>query len=167
MIRIVNNMNADGTEHLQFYLNERTVGLYGENKRKADVQLIQVFLKNIYAHRTFAPYFKTLPKTRTNLGHIKIDGIAGSQTNSAIALFQKAAGSKFIQTGRVDVVLNPVSIENPDFTPNYTETILALNSYFFGLMGIKAAQNFKLKNLPDVKENAPELLAELERLETN
>lgn len=161
MISIKPAMNVDGRKHMQFYLIENSVGLYGKNSSKAEIQLVQIFLKYTFNDPIYRYWFNRLPQTRQKLGAVKVDGIVGPQTIGAIRMFQEIAGLKVPQPGRCDPVRNPVSKDDNQ----YFETMLRLNQDFYWSTKIKAEEDFRLINLPEVKNSAPELYVELLGLE--
>lgn len=139
-----------------FSINETIIGNGGNNRRLADVQLIQFFLRQFFLVEF--QLFKKLPKDRFNTGVITIDGKFGPQTGAGIFEFQK-----FVQrSGRpikVDGLVNVATAENSAIT-NTTYTILFLNK-FFQDKGDLPEFHGNLENHPDILALAPELQAEL------
>lgn len=123
------------------------------NSRKADVQLIQFFLKHFYAANP--RLFAQLPKTKS--GAFLIDGDCGAQTKTGIWVYQtfeQKRGNGIFPDGVVDptsTFANPRSI--------HAFTILALNSFYID--NTDGANFSDLENHPDIRRDAPELRKEL------
>jgi hypothetical protein len=124
-----------------------------ENSRRADVELIQFFLKHFYAANP--RLFAQLPKSRS--GKFLIDGDCGPQTKSGIWVYQtyeQKRGNRIYPDGVVDPAS---SYANPNSIHAYT--ILALNDWFGENVGYEFFD--KLEDHPDVKLSALALRSEL------
>ncbi len=143
------------------YVVDTPVGARADNKRKADVQLVQLFLHTFY--KSNPALFKKLPRTRRNTGEILMDGISGPQTVSGITEFQKfiirKGKSGVIVDGRVSIPHGGLRVANT----NHVFTIFQLNSFFFILDDANAAFIENLEEHPIVKSQLPELASELRR----
>lgn len=148
--------NMDGTEMVELTLNDISVGLKGNNYRRADVQLVQFFLKQYYDKHP--DRFRKLPRSSAN--RFMIDGICGGQTTSGIwhfQQFQRNGGVSIAVDGLVDVCNN----DSPYSTISQTRyTILHLNRWFLKF-GDGREHNANLERHPDIIRYAPELQAEL------
>jgi hypothetical protein len=123
------------------------------NARKADVQLIQFFLKHFFAANP--RLFAQLPKTKS--GKFLIDGDCGAQTKSGIWVYQtyeQRRGNGIYPDGVVDPA---TSYANPKSIHAYT--ILALNDWYGDNVGFEFFNH--LENHPDIRRDAPELRKEL------
>ncbi len=152
--------NTPGNVLIIHTINETIVGRgNGNNKRLADVQLVQFFLRQFY--KQHPELFRRLPKTRTGNGQIKIDGIFGGQTETGILLFQRfqnAFGARILSE---DGIVNVASTEISKISRTLY-TILALNEHFRRFGDGKELHN-QLEKHPDIIGSAPELLSELSR----
>jgi hypothetical protein len=138
------------------------VGQGADNKRIADIQLVQLFLRQFY---TLNPtLFKKLPKPggRT-VQAILLDGKVGGQTIGGITEFQRdRIRKKFsaeIVDGRVSV---PVGGQRVAGT-NHVFTIIQLNLFFFRSDAVNMSFNENLEEHPVVKASLPQLAGELSR----
>lgn len=133
------------------YTVDTPIGARQNNRRLADVELVQFFLKQFFDD----PIHKAdTPPTRKGIKKILIDGIVGSQTIKAITYFQK------YQFNRVIDGIVSVPIINASFVGTRMETMWKLNHWF--------ANNSPLKDsFPNLEKllvndnSAPHLLAEL------
>lgn len=138
-----------------FTLNETAIGKGCDNQKRSDVQLIQFFLHEFYKRRP--ELFVLLPKTKSGVSVIKIDGKYGKQTEAGILLFQKDAkklGSKVKDDGVVSVADGGKSEAGNIFT------IMNLNLFFMA-QGEGKEHHGNLENHPTVFTFAPELAGEL------
>lgn len=154
--KVLADKNMDGSEMLEITINDISIGLGGNNYRRADVQLVQFFLKQFYDKHP--EIFSKLP--RSSAGRFVIDGICGGQTTSGIRQFQKSQrdnGALIAVDGLVDVCSSDSPVSSISRT---VYTILHLNGWFqkFG-EGREHCAN--LEKHPDILEYAPELQAEL------
>ena len=139
-----------------FTLNDTSVGRYGENKKKTDIQLVQFFLRQFYKrHREI---FVHLPQTRSGDGMIAIDGKYGRQTELGILHFQKYIQKHGIGIKADALVSAAHSLRGPQTDNIYT--IHRLNT-FFRTHGEYKEHHGKLEGHPDIIALAPELRAEL------
>src|SRR5262245_29393490 len=140
------------------YVNETPVGNGSDNKRIADVQLVQLFLREFFDKHP--ELFKKLPKVRGNSEPaIALDGKVGPQVIAGITEFQKFV----IRQGRSgSIVDGRVSVEHSFRVAgtNHVFTIFQLNRFFFNEPANKAF-NDNLEEHPVVKAKLPELQAEL------
>jgi hypothetical protein len=123
------------------------------NKRTADVQLVQFFLKHFYAANP--RLYAQLPKTKN--GKFLIDGDCGAQTKSGIWVYQtyeQKRGNGIYPDGVVDPA---TTYANPNSINAYT--ILALNTWYID--NTDGANYLDLENHPDIRRDAPELYIEL------
>ena len=125
------------------------------NARKADVQLIQFFLKQFFARNP--RLFAQLPRTKS--GKFLIDGDCGAQTRSGIWVYQtyeQKRGNGVYPDGVVDPA---TSYANPNSIHSYT--ILLLNDWFAQNVDVDFTYYGSLENHPDIRRDAPELRKEL------
>lgn len=138
-----------------FTLNEISVGKNGNNYRRADVQLVQFFLRDWYK-RNPGQHHHLPQSSRGKL--IKIDGICGNTTNSAIYGLQKfirSDGGNIVADGLVDVAHSTLStITSSVYTIHYLNRI-------FRKYGDGNEHHGNLENHPDIIAYAPELQSEL------
>ena len=113
------------------YLTDTPVGNRSDNKRIADVQLVQLFLNDFFF--TNPALFKKLPKptTNPNAPGILMDGKVGRQTIEAINEFQREmkrrGPSGLIVDGRVSVPTGGLRVAGT----THVFTIIQLNTIFF------------------------------------
>lgn len=138
-----------------FYtVNETSVGKGGNNSRRADIQLVQFFLKQFYAKNP--ELFKRLPGSYT--GRFAIDGICGGQTQTGILLFQQKMRGEGNAIGIDGLVDAPKGWRASITKMNYT--IQWLNKWF--KENGEGTEHYEtLENHPDIVAGAPELKAEL------
>ena len=143
---------GDGkTMHLT--VNTITVGKNGNNTRRADVQLVQFFLKKFYEHSAPA-------RQMSGIKEIKIDGIAGNKTIAGIYWFQKYRsmnGSYLKVDSLVSIMTN---FTGGSAITGTAYTIADLNIYFRNY-GEGKEHSEHLENHPDIIQYAPELKSEL------
>ncbi len=145
------------------YITDTPVGNRSDNKRIADVQLVQLFLNDFFF--TNPALFKKLPKPTTNRNApgILMDGKVGRQTIEAITEFQREmkrrGPSGLIVDGRVSV---PTGLRVAGST--HVFTIVQLNTIFFngGNSFENESFNANLEDHPRVKPLA-QLVADLRR----
>lgn len=141
------------------YANNTSVGKGADNKRLADIQLVQLFLNAFY--KAAPVLFKKLPKVNGRIvSEVLMDGIVGEQTKAGITLFQqtiKANAGKIVVDGVVSVPRGGLTI---GVTSNVF-TIVELNNFFFSEPG-NDKFNANLEDHPVVK-GLPELAADLKR----
>jgi hypothetical protein len=145
-----------------YYLNDTSVGAGGNNRDRADVQLVQFFLRQFYL--SHPDLFVGLPQTKIPGVSVDIDGKVGGQTIEGIRAFQnykKNIGNPMFVDGRVSIALGRM-IQG---TGNIY-TIYSLNDDFFFLKDTYNQWMGKLHIHPDIVAKAPELQAELALLET-
>lgn len=145
---------GDSAESLFFTVNETSVGKGGNNTRRADVQLVQFFLKQFFAKNP--ELFKRLPVNHT--GGFAIDGICGGQTNTGILLFQQKMHAEKWAIGIDGLVDVPKGLTSSISRRHYT--ICWLNKWFKD-NGEGTEHYETLENHPDIKASAPELRTEL------
>jgi hypothetical protein len=140
---------------MTFWVNDTPVGKRADNRRRADVQLVQFFLHHFYGEHP--ELFRQLPKIGPSDLALAMDGNVGPQTRAAISLFQKEANkvAPAIVDGRVSV---PQANAIPGTTTIYT--IFHLNLFFFSI-GDNMAFNERLQDHPIIKDLLPELHGEL------
>jgi hypothetical protein len=143
------------------YSVDTPVGKGADNKRIADVQLVQVFLRHFYLQNP--ALFKKLskPTTNRNAQEILLDGKVGGQVIDGITEFQKdlirkGAGAIFVD-GRVSIPVSGLRVANS----KHVYTIIQLNLAFFNTDPANAAFNRNLEDHPIVKGSCPILAAEL------
>lgn len=147
----MSELNSGGQEDYGvFTLNEITVGAYGNNRKRSDVQLIQFFLQQFFFNHI--ELFDVVPRTKNGAPVIKIDGVCGPQTIAAIRTFQK--NREVPADGLVSVVNRFINLQHQHYT------ILLLNNYF-RLHGNGKEFHGQLEKHPNVIDFAPELQAEL------
>jgi hypothetical protein len=157
---MANKVLADkgGPQLWDITINDISVGLGGNNYRRADVQLVQFFLKQFYDKHP--EIFYKLPRSSAN--RFMIDGICGGQTTSGIRYFQDyqrngGGGQPLAVDGLVDVC----NKDSPISTISRTlYTILSLNDWF-QKYGDGREHNANLERHPDIIRYAPELRMEL------
>jgi hypothetical protein len=143
------------------YSVETPVGQKADNKRIADIQLVQLFLRDFYSSNT--ALFKKLPKPggRTVQG-ILLDGKVGGQTIGGITEFQKfikrSGPSGVIVDGRVSV---PTGVRVAG--TRHVFTIIELNFFFFNSGPVNSSFNGNLEDHPVVKASLPELASDIRR----
>jgi hypothetical protein len=150
-----------GDEGVVFeYFNETSVGEGGNNNKRTDNLLVQLFLREFYGAKP--KLFAKLPKTKSvqQSGVILLDGIVGPQTKAGIRVFQE-----FVRTvvGRGDGFIDGrVSVPNGLFVPRSHSffTMDQLNSFFFNARTFNMKFNDRLQDHPIVI-SLPELQAEL------
>ena len=142
------------------YTVNTPVGKGADNKKIADNQLVQLFLREFYNSRP--ALFKKLPKPTTDrtTQSILIDDKVGPQTIVGISVFQKEVirlgGSAVFQDGVVSV---PKGLRVAG--TNHIFTIVQLNGFFFQNR-VHAPFIENLEDHPFVKV-LPELSADLRR----
>jgi hypothetical protein len=142
------------------YSVDTPVGKGGDNKRIADNQLVQLFLRHFYILNP--ALFKKLPKPPGGKAQeIVLDGKVGSQTIEGITEFQRdvirTGGSGEYVDGRVSIPWSGLRVVNS----KHVFTIIQLNLFFFNSDTENKAFNANLEDHPIVKSSLPELVAEL------
>ena len=144
---------SDAADEAIFTLNETSVGMNGNNRKRTDVQLIQFYLRQFY--KAHPELFALLPKTSKGGNMISIDGYYGGQTGKGIWYFQKhirEKGFSIVVDGLVNVANGgESSISHTIYTINY------LNSWFLKW----SDPTGNVERHPDCIAFAPELQAEL------
>jgi hypothetical protein len=160
---MVRKIRTDDESVVFEYFNETTVGEGGNNKKRTDNLLVQVFLKHFY--RRNPNLFAKLPKLKSdNKSNVfAVDGIVGPQTITGIRVFQQ-----FVRkiVGRGDGFIDGrVSVPTGVFVPHSHSffTIDQLNSKFFFGEKFNMKFNARLQDHPQVFL-LPELHAELSTL---
>jgi hypothetical protein len=144
------------------YAVDTSVGKGADNKRIADVQLVQLFLRHFYIQNP--ALFKKLPKPRGRPTQaILLDGKVGDQTVGGITEFQrdlirKKAGALFVD-GRVTGPVTGLRVAGT----KHVFTIIQLNLAFFNTDPVNLSFNGNLEDHPTVKASLPELAGELSR----
>jgi peptidoglycan hydrolase-like protein with peptidoglycan-binding domain len=127
------------------------VGRYGNNQRRADVQLIQFFLQSFFfSHPEL--FGVAVPPTSNGSPIIRIDGLCGAQTIAAIKAFQN---NRNVRVDGLVSVANRLTNFNGQ---NYT--IHLLNQHF-RLHGNGKQFHGHLEDHPIIMDFAPELQSEL------
>lgn len=136
------------------------VGNGSDNKRIADVQLVQLFLRHFFILKP--DLFRKLPQGKKRTSEIQLDGKVGSQTIAGITEFQKhvirQGKSGTIVDGRVSVP-NGFRVQGS----SHVFTMHQLNVFFFNTDPINKSFNDDLAKHPLVKVNCPLLAAEISR----
>ena len=149
---------ADVQEDLGvFSINETSVGIGGNNRKRTDVQLIQFFLMQFYFEHE-EMFDGRVPKTKQGSPIIKIDGICGRQTEMGIWHHQQYITRSGFPI-RVDGL---VSVARAVVSPFGGEvyTIHSLNNWF-RLNANGKEFHGKLEDHPNIIQFAPELRSEL------
>ncbi len=139
-----------------FTINETSVGIGGNNRKRSDVQLIQFFLMHFYFEHP--ELFAFVPKNRRGAPLITIDGICGRQTELGIFHYQNYVardGFPITVDGLVSVARGVASPISGEFY-----TIHNINNWF-RLHGSGKEFHGKLENHPELIRFAPELRSEL------
>jgi hypothetical protein len=142
------------------YVNNTPIGKGADNKRLADVQLIQLLLRSFYI-ATPGLYKKVAKPSgrRVPVPAILLDGIVGDQTKTGITVFQqfiKDNAGQVVVDGLVSVPRGGLNVAG---TSNVF-TIIHLNNSFFAEPE-NAAFNSNLQDHPVVNASLPALAAEL------
>ena len=139
-----------------FTINETSVGIGGNNRKRSDVQLIQFFLMHFYFEHP--ELFALLPRTSTGSGFVKIDGICGKQTQMCIWHYQNYVARDGFPT-KVDGLVSVARAVGSPITGEIF-TIHNINNWF-RLHGSGKEFHGKLENHPNIIQFAPELRSEL------
>jgi hypothetical protein len=142
------------------YVNDTPVGNGSDNKRIADVQLVQLFLRQFYSQNPVL--FQKLPKPGRGVTEILLDGKVGSQTIAGITEFQQFV----IRRGKSGVFVDGRVSRPTGFRvagTNHVFTIFQLNRFFFTSDDENMSFNDNLADHPVVKSSLPLLAAEIAR----
>ena len=146
---------SDGSNG-EVYVNDISVGLSGNNRRRADVQLVQFFLSQFYNK-----YPELSAKVcAENQNRFVIDGFCGKHTCVGIAVYQyymRSKGTAIEYDGTVNI---PNSASQVTSVSHTFYTILNLNVWF-RKYGDGTEYIHSLQNHPQMQKCAPELRAEL------
>jgi hypothetical protein len=141
------------------YVNDTPVGNGSDNKRIADVQLVQLFLRYFYYMNP--ALFKKLPKPgRRSAPEILLDGKVGDQTITGISVFQQyiigRGKSGLYVDGRVST---PTGFRVAG--TSHVFTIFQLNVYFFNTNPLNKSFNENLAEHPVVKSSLTALATDI------